>query len=99
MATGQTVPFTPLATVTVAATTTASTPAAVQASDSLLVFNSSAAVAFVSLNGTASAANGTPVPAGGRQLFANGSLGNKVSVVLASGTGRVFLTAGQGTAY
>ncbi|HUN01062.1 MAG TPA: hypothetical protein PLI96_11345 [Halothiobacillus sp.] len=98
MATGQSVPFTPLSTVTIAASTTASTPVSVPGSDSVLVFNASAATAFVSLGATASTAS-TPVPAGGRQLFSNTSLGNKLSVVLASGTGSVYATAGQGTAY
>jgi hypothetical protein len=98
MATGQVVPFTPIVTLTIAASTTASAPAIVPGTDSLLVYNATSATAFVVLGSSANTAS-TPVPPGGRQLFANNSLGNKVSVVLASGSGSVYVTAGNGTAY
>lgn len=97
MATGSIVPFMPLATITVAASTTAAQASGLPASDSVLVFNAAGATAFVTFSGTASTAF-TPVPAGGRQLFA-GTLGKTASVILASGTGSVFFTAGNGTQY
>lgn len=97
MSTGSIVPFTPLATVTVAASTTAAQATGLPPSDSVLVFNATGAVAFVAFSGTATPAS-TPVPPGGRQLFA-GTLGKTASVILASGTGAVYLTAGNGTAY
>jgi hypothetical protein len=69
------------------------------ASDAVLVFNSTAAVAFVQMGGGTATATSTPVPAGGRQLFAAGPYSTPPSVVLASGTGTVYFTAGSGTAY
>lgn len=97
MATGSIVPFTPLATIAVAASTTAAEATGLQNSDSVLVFNSTGAVAFVTFADTASATS-TPVPVGARQLFA-GTLGKTASVILASGAGTVYFTAGNGTAY
>jgi hypothetical protein len=98
MATGTISPFTPIATATIAASTTAA-GATVPGADSMLVFNSTAATAFLATSGTASPTNGTPIPAGARQLFGGSPLGLTVSVVLASGTGSVFVTAGNGTGY
>jgi hypothetical protein len=97
MATGSVSPFSPLKTTLLAASTTASS-GAVAAADALLVYNASATTAFVALGGTASTVS-TPVPPGARQLFASNAFVTTVSVVLASGTGNVYVTAGSGTAY
>lgn len=98
MATGSVTPFNPITTVTVAASTTAAQATGLPITDSILVFNETAAVAFVIIGpGNASTGN-TPIAAGGRQLFM-GSLGSTASVILASGTGNVYFTAGNGTAY
>ena len=97
MATGRIAPFSPSSTTILAASTTASS-GTVAAADALLVYNAAAATAFVSLGGSASTAS-TPVPPGARQLFASNPFVTTVSVMLASGTGNVYVTAGSGTAY
>jgi hypothetical protein len=56
-------------------------------------------VAFVAIGvSTATVAN-TPVPAGTRQLFDSSPYVTSAAVILASGTGSVYFTAGLGTAY
>ncbi len=98
MSTGNVAPFKPILTETVAASTTAANATGLPPSDSILVYNAAATTAFVSMSGAATTAS-TPVPPGGRQLFAAGPLVTSASVVLASGTGAVYFTAGAGTAY
>jgi hypothetical protein len=98
MATGSIVPFMPLATVTVAASTTTAQATGLPSTDSILVVNSTASVAFVAIGPGSATTGNTPIQAGGRQLF-KGTLGGKASVILASGTGAVYFTAGDGTAY
>ncbi len=98
MSTGAIQPFEPIATVTVAATTS-SAAAVLPASDAILVFNSTSAIAFVAIGGATATSAGTPIPSGGRQLFAGGLYVTSAAVILASGSGSVYFTAGQGTAY
>ena len=61
-----------------------------------------ASVAFVRL-GTAgmspASAADTPVPPGGRMLIDAGRLVSEASAVLASGTGTVYFTRGDGSVY
>jgi hypothetical protein len=97
MATGSISPFSPISTTTIAASDVAAS-GSVSAGEALLVYNAAAATVFVSLGGGASTAS-TPVPPGGRQLFASNPFIKTVSVVLASGSGNVYVTAGSGTAY
>jgi dTDP-4-amino-4,6-dideoxygalactose transaminase len=97
MATGSISPFSPISTTTIAASDV-SASGTVAAGDALLVYNATAATAFVALGGVASTAS-TPIPPGGRQLFASNPFITTVSVVLASGAGNVYVTAGSGTAY
>jgi hypothetical protein len=99
MATGTIQPFQPISTATAAASTTSAVVALPANADSVLVYNSTAAIAFVAIGaGTATAAN-TPVPAGGRQLFDSSPYVTSAAVILASGSGSVYFTAGLGTAY
>jgi hypothetical protein len=98
MATGLVQPFEPIGVVTVAASTT-SALATIAPADSVLVFNASAATAFVVTGVVATAASGVPIPAGGRQLFSAGPYVTQMAVILASGTGSVYFTSGNGTAY
>jgi hypothetical protein len=98
MSTGAIQPFEPIATVTVAATTS-SVAVVLPPSDAILVFNSTSAVAFVVIGSANATSAGTPVPAGGRQLFGGGPYVASAAVVLANGSGSVYFTAGQGTAY
>ncbi|HTJ88889.1 MAG TPA: hypothetical protein VL356_01735 [Acidocella sp.] len=97
MATGSISPFSPIGTTTIAASNVA-VSGKVAAAEALLVYNATAATAFVSLGGVASTAS-TPIPPGGRQLFASNPFISTVSVVLGSGTGNVYVSAGSGTAY
>jgi hypothetical protein len=98
MSTGTIQPFEPIATATIAASTS-SAAAALPASDSILVFNSTGVTAFVTVGATTATSAGTPVPPGARQLFAGGPYVTSAAVVLGSGSGNVYFTAGQGTAY
>jgi hypothetical protein len=97
MATGSISPFSPIGTTMIAASTGA-VSGTVAAAEALLVYNATAATAFVALGGTATLTS-TPVPPGGRQLFASNPFITRVSVMLASGSGDVYVTAGSGTAY
>lgn len=97
MATGSISPFSPIKTTAIAASTTA-VSGTLAAAEALLVYNAASSTAFVALGGTATTAS-TPVPPGARQLFASNSFITAVSVLLASGTGNVYVTAGSGTAY
>jgi hypothetical protein len=73
-------------------------PLSAYGGDSLLVFNGSAAVAHLSLNGTATTGN-LPIPAGGSRLLTIGPLALTASVVLDSGAGTVYLSRGTGHTY
>jgi hypothetical protein len=99
MSTGTTQAFSPISTATAAASTTSASVTLPANADSILVFNATAAVAFVAIGvSTATVAN-TPVPAGTRQLFDSSPYVTSAAVILASGTGSVYFTAGLGTAY
>jgi hypothetical protein len=98
MSTGNVAAFKPILAETVAASTTPASATGLPSADSILVYNAAGATAFVSIGAAATTAS-TPVPAGGRQLFAAGPLVTSASVVLSSGTGAVYLTAGNGTAW
>jgi hypothetical protein len=75
-----------------------SSPLTAYAGDALLVFNAGAAVAHLSLNGTATTGN-LPIPPGGSRLLTIGPMALTASVILDSGTGTVYLSRGTGYSY
>lgn len=103
MSTGATQPFRPAGTASIAASTTSASAALVGGGQAVLVYNATAATAFFVLgNGTtltATAAAGTPVPAGARMLVDGGPFLNRAAVVLSTGTGTVYFTLGDGDTY
>ena len=100
MSTGSIQPFVPSGTVTIAATT-ASASAALSQGDTVLIYNSSTGIAFVAFgNGSAAATiAGTPIPPGGSLMLYVGPIVNTAAVILSTGTGNVYVTAGTGTAH
>ena len=102
MASGASLPFRPSGTTAVAASTAAAVTALSGGGSSILVFNSTAAVAFVSFGvaaGIAAANSDTPVPAGARMLLDAGPLVTYASAILVSGSGTVYFTRGDGSVY
>lgn len=101
MSAGASLPFRPAGTASVAGSTSAATVALVGAGSSVLVYNDAGAVAFVrfGMAGIAAGMGDTPVPAGARMLVDAGRLATFASAVLASGTGSVFFTRGDGSVY
>ena len=102
MASGSIAAFSPEATVGVAASTTSTAVALGGTGPSLLVFNGSTSIAFLSLGAstalTATTAD-TPVPAGSQVLLGIGATVNAAAVILQTGTGTVFFTRGSGSVY
>ena len=102
MATGSTQPFRPAGTASLMASTTSATVALVGGGGAVLIYNASAATAFVLLGaatGLTAAVIDTPVPAGGRMLLDGGPFVSCAAAVLASGTGTVYFTVGDGDTY
>lgn len=95
---GSVQPFRMAGVVTIAASTAAASVSLAGAGDDLVVTNTSAAVAFVVFDSTATAANGFPVLPGSRVLLGGARLATSVSVILASGTGSVVVARGDGSA-
>jgi hypothetical protein len=94
--------FKPSGTLTVAASTTSAGGKLPGGGESVLVYNASAAIAFVHFDAQTTAATvvaDTPVPAGARMLFQVGVFSTYASVVLASGSGNVYFSRGDGTSY
>jgi len=102
MSSGSTQPFRPAQTATLAASTTAAYAAIPGYSEAALVTNTTSAVAFVRF-GTDSTVIATtadmPVPPNGRLLMHCGSIASTVSVLLATGSGAVYVSRGDGTVY
>lgn len=101
MTVGSVNPFKPLGTITLAASTTEVSAALPVTGDSLRLYNSAGATAFVAIGKGAALATSSdyPIPPGGTALIAAGPYIDHVSAVLESGTGTVFVTAGDGTQY
>jgi hypothetical protein len=102
MASGASQPFRPSGTTSVAASTAAASTDLAAGGSSILVFNNANAVAFIRFGMAANIAatnSDTPVPAGGRILLDAGTLVTYASAVLASGTGAVYFTRGDGSVY
>lgn len=100
MSTGSTQPFTPSGTLTLAASTTTANGSLPQG-DTVLVYNATTGIAFVTFgNGSAVAtAAGTPIPPGATRLLYVGPVVNYAAAILSTGTGNVYVTSGTGTAY
>lgn len=98
--TGAVAPFQPVGTVTIAASTTSASSTLPPGGDAVLVTNSTTSVAFVRLDASAPTATAadTPVLPGSARLLSAPSLISSVAVILASGSGSVFVTRGSGTA-
>jgi hypothetical protein len=101
MATGSIQPLKVAGTVVIAASTTSANAQLAGAGDSVLVTNLAGAAAFVAFgtDATVTAAQaGIAVPAGQRLLLSVG-LYSWAAAVLASGTGNVSFSRGEGSAY
>jgi len=102
MSTGSTQPFRPAGTASIVATTTANKVALVGGGNAVLIYNASASTAFFRLGGAGTltaAATDTPVPAGVRMLVGAGPFVSFAAVLLASGSGTVYFTVGDGDTY
>ncbi len=101
MSVGAVQPFPHIYTLSIAATTVATSQRLAAGGTSVLVTNAAGDYAFVRLGSTGVLAtiNDVPVPAGARLLLHAPEPVNAVSVVLNSGTGTVFVSRGAGTAY
>ncbi|HQT87971.1 MAG TPA: hypothetical protein PK677_05385 [Acidiphilium sp.] len=102
MSTGASLPFRPAGTVVIGASAAAASIALPPGGSSMLVYNSTTSVAFIRfgmVGDTTAQISDTPVPPGARMLFDAGRLVTTASVVLASGTGSVFFTRGDGSVY
>ena len=102
MASGASLPFRPSGTTSIVASTAAAATNLAGGGSSILVFNSTGAVAFIRFgvaSGTAATNGDTPIPAGGRMLLDGGPLVTHASAILASGTGTVYFTRGDGSVY
>ncbi len=102
MASGSIAAFSPEATVSIAAGTSSNAVALGGSGPSLLVFNTTSSIAFLSLGASTSVIATTsslPVPAGAQLLLTVGATVAAAAVILASGSGTVYLTRGSGSAY
>jgi hypothetical protein len=102
MATGSTQPFRPAGTAAVAASTTSANVPLVGGGGAVLVYNASSTTAFFRLGaatGLVALATDTPIPTGQRMLVDGGPFVSYAAAVLASGTGNVYFTLGDGDTY
>lgn len=102
MSIGSALPFRPTGTAAVAASSGAAATALSGGGSSVLVYNGAGAVAFVrfGMAGMSPATTGDlPVPPGARMLVDAGRLVTEAGAVLASGTGTVYFTRGDGSVY
>ncbi len=102
MSTGASLPFRPAGTAVVAASTTAVSVGLPPGGSSVLIYNGAGSVAFVRfgmVGETVAVLSDTPVPPGARMLFDAGQLVTAGSAMLASGTGSVYFTRGDGSVY
>lgn len=102
MASGSIAAFNPEGTVSVAAGTASLAASLPGTGPSLLIFNSTTAIAFLRLGATttltATSAD-MPIPAGGRALLSVGTTVTSAAILLSSGSGLVYLTRGSGSVY
>jgi hypothetical protein len=102
MSTGSTQPFRPAVTATIAASTTPAYASIAGHGEAVLVTNTTAAVAFIRFgtdNTVVATTADTPIPPNARMLMHCGNIASTASVVLATGTGTVYVSRGDGTVY
>ena len=101
MSVGTVQPFQPIYTLAIPASVSPVAQSLGPGGTSVLVTNAASDYVFVRLGGTGVVATSTdiPVPAGGRLLLHAPEPVTAVSVLLNSGTGTVFVSRGNGTAY
>lgn len=102
MSTGANQPFRPAGTAAAAASTSVANVMLNGGGGALLIYNATPSTAFFRLGGasglSATTAD-TPVPAGGRMLVDAGPFVSNAAVILASGSGTVYFTLGDGDTY
>lgn len=101
MSVGAVQPFQPSYTISLSASTVATSAKLAAGGTSLLVTNAASDYAFVRLGsvGVSATPADTPVPAGARLLLHAPEPVVAISIVLNSGTGTVFVSRGTGTSY
>jgi hypothetical protein len=102
MATGSTQPLMVSATATLAAGTTSSNVALAGSGEAVLVYNATGVLAFIrfGMDATVVATSADmPIPPGARMLIHAGEFSKTVAAVLASGSGALYFSRGQGTVY
>jgi len=100
MATGSIMPFAPTGTVSLAASATSSNVALAGGGDSIVVTNTSAALAYVRFGsdaGVAASTSDMPVLANSRVMLGVNSLITYAAAVLSSGSGAVLFSRGGGS--
>jgi hypothetical protein len=102
MSVGSSQPFRPAGTASLSASITTANVALTGGGDSVLVTNAASGIAFVRF-GTdmtvAATSADTPVPAGARLLLGVNPLITTAAAILASGSGAIFFTRGDGSIY
>jgi hypothetical protein len=99
MSVGSVQAFQPANTVILAVSDVSATVELPRGGSSILITNPTAQVVFVHLGGNAAAITDTPVMAGGRLLLNCPSPVQSISAITATGSGTIYLTRGDGTAY
>ncbi|WP_284944557.1 hypothetical protein [Acidisoma cladoniae] len=102
MASGSISAFNPEGTVSVAAGTTSQAASLPGTGPSLLVYNSTTAIAYLRLGATTSltaTSSDLPIPAGSQMLLSVSTTVTAAAVVLSTASGRVYLTRGSGSVY
>ena len=101
MSTGAITPFQPAATVTLAASTIASNVQLTGNGEALLITNSTSSLAFVRLGsdqGVSATISDTPILPVSKILLRCGPLVSYCAAILASGSGAIMFTRGDGSA-
>ena len=102
MSTGSTQPFRVSGTAGLAAGTTSANVPLLGQGEAVLVFNASAAIAFIrfGMDATIVASTAdTPVPPNARMLIHAGNFAVTAAALLSGGSGTVYFTRGDGTIY
>jgi hypothetical protein len=100
MATGSIQPFRPSGTVSLIAGTSSASIGLVGGGDSVVVTNTTSSLAFVRFGAdptVAASATDMPILAGGRAMLAVNSLITCAAAMLASGSGTILFTRGDGS--
>lgn len=90
------------ATATLAAGTTSTAIALAGSGEAVLVYNASAALAFIRFgmdNRVTATSADMPIPPGSRMLIHAGEFAKTAAAMLASGSGSLYFSRGQGTVY